>query len=59
MIRELLAVRVIKQNVLRDGIRKQSDQIATNSEATEIAQTPQLLGIKETIQQERLHEAYS
>ena len=47
MIRELIAVHLIKQKVLRDGVRKQSYQIATNSEATEIAHTPQLLGIKE------------
>ena len=59
MIREPLAVRLIKQKVLRDGVHKQSYQIATNSEATEIAQTPQLLCIKETIQQEKLHEYYS
>ena len=50
MIRELIAVHLIKQKVLRDGVRKQSYQIATNSEATEIAHTPQLLGIKRTIQ---------
>ena len=59
MIRESLAVRLIKQKVLRDGVRKQSYQIATNSEATEIAHTPQLLGIKETIQQEKLHDVSS
>ena len=50
MIREPLAVRLIKQKVLGYGVRKQSYQIATNSEATEIAHTPQPLGIKETIQ---------
>ena len=59
MIRESLAVRLIKQKVLRDGVRNQSYQIATHSEATEIAHTPQLLGIQERIQQERLNEAYS
>ena len=59
MIRESLAVHLIKQKVLRDGVRKQSYQIATNSEATEIAQTPKLLGIKETIQQEKLHDVSS
>ena len=46
MIRESLAVRLIKQKVLRDGVRNQSYQIATNSEATETAHTSQLLGIK-------------
>ena len=46
MIRESLAVRLIKQKVLGYGVRKQSYQIATNSEATEIAQTPQLLSLK-------------
>ena len=59
MIRESLAVRLIKQKVLGYGVRKQSYQIATNSEATEIAHTSQLLGIKKTIQQEKLHDASS
>ena len=59
MIRESLAVRLIKQKVLGYGVRKQSYQIATNSEATEIAHTPQLLGIKETIEQEKLHDVSS
>ena len=43
---ESLAVRLMKQKVLRDGVHKQTYQIATNSEATEIAQTPQLLSLK-------------
>ena len=60
MIRETLAVRLIKQKVLGDGVRKQPyHQIATNSEATEIAKTPQLFGINETIQKEKLHDASS
>ena len=48
-----------QEKVLRDGVRKQSCQIATNSEATKIAKTPQLLSLNEIIQQERLKEAYS
>ena len=59
MIRESLAVHLIKQKVLRNGVRKQLYQIATNSEETEIAQTLQLLSLRATIQKERLHEAYS
>jgi hypothetical protein len=50
MIRELIAVHLIKQKVLRDGVRKQSYQIATNSEATEIAHTLNYWASKKTIQ---------
>ena len=52
MIMESLAMRLMKQKVLRDGVRKQSYQIATNSEATEIAQTPQLLSLKNNSKRE-------
>jgi len=48
-----------QEKVLRDGVRKQSCQMPTNSETTKIAKTPQLLSLNEIIQQEKLKEAYS